>query len=255
MGHQDTYHDNEAYADFLSGWDTSFFQKYIQSMVPDTPEHPVLDVGCGVGQVVASLTRQGITAHGVDVSRPNIERARQHSETCQLYDGQTLPFDDGTFAVVGAFNVLEHVDRPEGFLKELVRVTQPQGRVVVSSPNFFRVMGWRDYHPKMRGLGNKISNLRRLLQKRRILKGPFEHWRFDRMEPIVREPFRPDDDAIIATNPMEISAFLQQAGCRIESVACTDRVVSPWIDFCLNAGPWKYGMFNGFVVARKLERT
>jgi len=27
--------------------------------------------------------------------------------------------------------------------------------------------------------------------------------------------------------------------------------VHPLVDFCLNLGPWKYGMFNGFVVARR----
>jgi hypothetical protein len=103
----------------------------------------------------------------------------------------------------------------------------------------------------MRGIGNKWNNCCRLLQKRKVLKGPFNHWRFDRMEPIVKDPFTPDDDAIIATNPMEISAFLRHGGCLIESVACTDRPVHPLLDFCLNLSIWKYGMFNGFVVARK----
>ena len=36
--------------------------------------------------------------------------------------------------------------------------------------------------------------------------------RFDRMRPIVKEPFTPDDDAIVATNPLErrISAPIPQ---------------------------------------------
>lgn len=253
MGHQETYHENEAYAEFLSGWDASFYQKYTNTLMPDREGQPVLDVGCGVGQVVASLSSCGVDAHGVDVSHPNIERAQQHSKKCEIYDGKTLPFDDCFFGVVGAFNVLEHVEEPEAFLKELVRVTQPGGRVVVSSPNFFRVLGFRDYHPRMRGIGNKCSNFKRLMTKRRILRGSFQKWRFDRMDPIVKEPFTPDDDAIIATHPMEIAAFLRHYGCRIESVACTDRVVHPFIDFCLNMGPWKYGMFNGFVVARRID--
>jgi SAM-dependent methyltransferase len=251
MGHQKSYHHNQEYAEFLAGWDVSFYQKYIDALVPTHPDYPVLDVGCGVGQVVASLSQKRVTAHGVDVSHPNIEQAQRHSDLCQVYDGKVLPYSDSKFGVVGAFNVLEHVEEPERFLTELVRVTRPGGRIVVSSPNFFRVFGFRDYHPRMRGVGNKLANLRRLLQKRRILKGPFKHWRFDRMKPIVKDPFTPDDDAIIATNPMEISAFLRHHDCRIESVACTDRLVHPFIDFCLNMSIWKYSMFNGFVVARK----
>ena len=65
----------------------------------------------------------------------------------------------------------------------------------------------------MRGLRNKFRNWRRL--------GPSAGWittdpgavRFDRMEPIVREPFQPDDDAIIATNGVEIGFFLEKNGC------------------------------------------
>jgi SAM-dependent methyltransferase len=251
MGHQESYHHNQEYAEFLAGWDVSFYHKYIGALVPDKSEDSVLDIGCGVGQVVASLSQKGVNAHGVDVSHPNIKKAQRHSDLCQVYDGKVLPYSDSKFGAVGAFNVLEHVEVPEKLLEELVRVTRPGGKIVVSSPNFFRILGFRDYHPRMRGIGNKLSNLSRLLQKRKILKGSFEHWGFDRMEPIVKEPFTPDDDAIIATNPMEIAAFLGHYGCQIESVACTDRLVHPLIDFCLNLSVWKFGMFNGFVVARK----
>ena len=31
MGHEETYHQNEAYATFLDGWDVSFFAKYIDT--------------------------------------------------------------------------------------------------------------------------------------------------------------------------------------------------------------------------------
>ena len=251
MGHQESYQHNQEYAEFLASWDVSFYQKYIDNLVPDSLDDSVLDVGCGVGQVVGSLLQKGVNGHGVDVSHPNIEQAQRYSDLCQVYDGKVLPYPDSRFGVVGAFNVLEHVEEPERFLEEIIRVTRPGGKIVVSSPNFFRVIGYRDYHPRMRGIGNKWNNCCRLLQKRKVLKGPFNHWRFDRMEPIVKDPFTPDDDAIIATNPMEISAFLRHGGCLIESVACTDRPVHPLLDFCLNLSIWKYGMCNGFVVARK----
>ncbi|MDB4664919.1 class I SAM-dependent methyltransferase [Verrucomicrobia bacterium] len=255
MGHQETYHHNKDYAEFLSGWETRFYRKYADAMMPENPETSVLDVGCGVGQVVAELSRRGVNVHGVDVSLPNIERARQRVAQCHVYDGAVLPFSEGQFGVVGAFNVLEHVDEPEIFLRELVRVVCPGGRIIVSSPNFFRVIGFRDYHPHMRGPLQKLSNLRRLLQKRRLLKGPFQDWRFDRMKPIVKEPFTADDDAVVATNPMEIARFLSHYGCRIESIACTDRPVPGMLDFLLNLGPWKYAMFNGFVIARRCPET
>ena len=251
MGHQESYRHNEAYAKFLAGWDAGFYAKYTDTLRPDRKEARVLDVGCGVGQVVARLTDQGYEAHGVDVSEPNIERARQFSQRCQLYDGKHLPFPDHHFASVGALNVLEHVEEPEDFVAELVRVTEKEGKIVLSSPNFFRVFGFRDYHPTMRGVANKWRNWRQLMAKRRRLRGG-EPVRFNRMMPVQRAVFQPDDDAIIATNALEMEAVLEKNGCKVERLECTDRYVARPIDWLLNLGPWRYGMFNSFLVARRL---
>lgn len=252
MSHQETYRKNEAYAEFLASWDAGFYAKYADTLKPGKPGERVLDVGCGVGQVVARLTEAGYEAYGVDVSEPNIERARKFSERCQFYDGRKLPFPDEHFASVGALNVLEHVEEPEAFIKEVVRVTQTGGRIVLSSPNFLRVFGLRDYHPKMRGLGNKWRNWKRLQQKRRQMKTAPESVRLDRMTPIVKEPFTPDDDAIVATNALEMEFFLKRFGCKVESVSCTDRYVAKPVDLLLNLTPMRYLMFNAFVVATRI---
>jgi len=267
VSHHDTYYkQNEAYAEHLAAWDPVLYAKYADTLKPGPmlpgrvlrvgemepfPPRRVLDVGCGVGQVVARLQEAGFEAHGVDVSQPNIERARKISERCRLYDGKTLPFPDHYFASAGALNVLEHVDQPEAFLREIVRVVEAGGRIVISSPNFFRVFGFRDYHPRMRGVGNKLRNWKRLREKRAEMERDPGQVCFDRMTPIIKEPFTPDDDAIVATNALEVKFFLERAGCRVERVECTDRYVAKPIDFLLNLGPWRYVMFNSFVVARK----
>lgn len=252
MSHQDTYYrHNEEYAEFLANWDANFYAKYADALKPDVEGGRALDVGCGVGQVVGRLTQSGCEAWGVDVSEPNIERARKFSERCLLYEGKRLPFADNHFDSVGALNVLEHVDEPEAFIKEVVRVAKPGGKIVISSPNFYRVAGFRDYHPRMRGLGNKWRNYRRLSEKRAQMRSAPGQVKFDRMIPIVKQPFTPDDDAIIATNPLEIAFFLEQNRCRIVNVACTDRYVFKPLDILLNLTPLRYGMFCGFVVARK----
>ena len=253
MSHQETYRHNEAYAEFLANWDENFYAKYTDTLRPAKPGGRVLDVGCGAGQVVGRLTEAGFEAHGVDVSEPNIAKARRFSERCQFYDGKHLPFPDRHFASVGALNVLEHVEAPEAFIVELVRVLEPGGRIVVSSPNFFRVFGFRDYHVKMRGVGNKFRNWLRLREKRRQMRNAPATVRFDRMTPIVKEPFTPDDDAIVATNALEMEFFLQRAGCDNISVACTDRYVARPIDFILNATPLRYLMFNAFVLGRRVR--
>lgn len=253
MGHQEHYRHNQAYAEFLAGWDSAFYAKYADALQPTAPGARVLDIGCGVGQVVARLTEAGCEAHGVDVSGPNIERARQFSQRCQLYDGRKLPFPDHHFAGVGSLNVLEHVEEPESFIQEMVRVAAPGARLVLSSPNFRRVVGCRDYHPCMRGLANKWRNWNRLQAKRRQMRTAPETVRFDRMPPIVKQPFTPDDDAIVATNALEMEFFLTRAGCQVESVSCTDRYVAQPLEFLLNLTPLRYVMLNCFIVARRVR--
>ena len=252
MGHQESYYrHNEAYAEFLAGWDEGFYAKYADTLRPAQTGARALDVGCGVGQVVRRLQEAGFDAHGVEVSEPNVAKATSFGLNCRMYDGRQLPFPDRHFASVGALNVLEHVEAPEAFIGELVRVTEPGGRVVISSPNFFRAAGWRDYHPTMRGLGNKWRNARRLLAKRRQMHTDPAAVRFDRMTPIVRPVFQPDDDAIVKTNGPEIAFFLTRHGCEVERIECTDRYVAGVVDFALNLTPMRFAMFNAFVVARR----
>lgn len=253
MNHQETYRHNETYAEFLANESPHFHAKYTDSLCVPEPGARILDVGCGVGQVVGSLAGRGYEAYGVDVSEPNIARAQKLNNRCQMYDGKHLPFPNAHFAAAGAFNVLEHVEEPEAFIMELVRVVEPNGRIVVSSPNFFRAIGFRDYHPKMRGFKNKFHNWKRLREKRRQMKTDPRAVRFDHMTPIVKESFSADDDAIVATNPLEIGFFLRQSGCQIESVSCADRYVAEPVDLLLNLTPLRFLMFNAFVIARKMR--
>ncbi len=251
MSHQESYQHNEAYAEFLSNWDPKFYAKYADALQPARAGANVLDVGCGTGQVVQRLIQAGFEAHGVDVSQPNIDRARRITDHCLVYDGKRLPYPDAHFASAGALNVLEHVDEPEAFIRELARVVSPGGKVVLSSPNFFRVIGLRDYHPQMRGFRNKWRNGRRLLGKLRQIRTAPGDVRFDRMTPIVKEPFTPDDDAVVATNALEMRFFLEGAGCVVERISCTDRYVARPMDLLLNLTPLRYLMFNAFVMARR----
>lgn len=252
--HLDSIRNDAAYAELLAGWDAAFYARFTRSLRPDRPAGRVLDIGCGVGQVVATLTREGFEAHGVDVAEPNIRKARTHSDRCVLYDGGRLPYPDGYFDVVGALNVLEHVQDPEDFIREAARVCAIGGRIVLSSPNFLRFLGFRDYHPRMRGLRNKWRNFRGLLERRSLMRSSPESVRFERMTPIHREQFMPDDDAIVCTNSLDMAFFLARSGCRINEVRCTDRDVPGLVDLLLNITPLKYGLFNAFVTATRLPR-
>ena len=248
MSHLNHIRDDSSYAGILAGWDAKFYSKYAEKM---RSKGRVLDIGCGVGQVVAALDVEGCEAYGVDVSHPNIVIASKVSSRCTLYDGGRLPFDDNYFTQVGALNVLEHVQDPEFFISEAVRVCAPGGRIIISSPNFLRVLGFRDYHHKMRGFSNKLTNARILVDKWRDSRSGRKQVKFDRMIPVIKTPFTPDDDAIVATNALDMAHCLRHCGCQVIEVACTDRKVPMLVDFLLNLTPLKYLMFNAWVVAKK----
>ena len=84
----------------------------------------VLDVGCGVKPYLPYFS-DATSYVGVDVQdNPN---ADVHGAI------EALPVDDGSFDVVLATQVLEHVDDPSAAVRELHRVTAPGGRVLAST--------------------------------------------------------------------------------------------------------------------------
>jgi SAM-dependent methyltransferase len=263
--HREFYQKNERYADRLRDSDPRHFQSLPQ-VCPARPFHEkyeralragsppgsaLLDVGCGVGQVVRSLAAAGFQARGVEISEPSLALAREQGGDFYLYDGTLLPFPDRTFAAVGACNVLEHVENPLGLLDEMTRVLRPGGRLVLSSPNFRRVFGWRDYHPQMRGVAQKWRNAKTILRHLRRYAADSRAVLLDPMPLINREPFQPDDDAIVATNPIDLSRCLATRAYQKIEVSCVDRPVPRWLEFLLDLTPLRYVILNSFITAEK----
>ena len=59
LSHLNAVRSDEAYAGILANWDARFYSKFTDALRPAKPGARVLDVGCCVGQVVASLTSAG----------------------------------------------------------------------------------------------------------------------------------------------------------------------------------------------------
>jgi len=123
----------------------------------------ILDVGCGTGANLLMLSKYG-DAEGVDVSEDALAFCRERGlEQVKLGAAEKLPYDDGTFDLVTALDVVEHLDDDLAGLREMRRVLRPGGRVLLFVPTFMFLWGVQD----------DVSNHRRryrLPELRRVLE-------------------------------------------------------------------------------------
>ena len=99
----------------------------------------VLDLGCRDGALAAAYLA-GNRVTGVDVDRAALERAAAAGlETVWADLEEPLPFDDGTFDVVVAGELLPHLRYPADLVAEARRVLRPGGVFLGSVPNAYRL--------------------------------------------------------------------------------------------------------------------
>ena len=107
------------------------------------PDAVVLDVGSGPGTITVGLARRAGRVIGLDASVAMVEAARNHAartgignvsfETGSAYD---LPWDDDSFDVVYAHQVLQHLSDPVRALLEARRVLRPDGLLAVRDADY-----------------------------------------------------------------------------------------------------------------------
>jgi SAM-dependent methyltransferase len=70
----------------------------------------------------------------VDISAPALAKLRGRGARVVRSQVNSLPFADGAFDLVCAFDIIEHVDDDSGALAELARVTKLGGALLISAP-------------------------------------------------------------------------------------------------------------------------
>lgn len=113
----------------------------------------LLDVGSGTGEVLATGAERGWRVQGVEPEHTAADMARERG--VDVVDGllEESGLAQGTWDVVSAFHVLEHIPDPIAFLRTLSRWARPGGHLVVEVPNFasrerrMRHEGWMGLRP------------------------------------------------------------------------------------------------------------
>lgn len=70
----------------------------------------------------------------VDISAPALSRLRERGASVVLGSVLSLPFPDGMFDLICAFDIVEHVDDDDRAFHELSRVAAPDAAVLLSAP-------------------------------------------------------------------------------------------------------------------------
>lgn len=101
----------------------------------------VLDFGCGVGTLVASISKQlpSLNINGADTFAGTFSRWQDDVPEAakglvSKIENGVLPFEDNSFDLIYTNQVFEHVFTPEEALQEIGRVLKPGGTLIMLFP-------------------------------------------------------------------------------------------------------------------------
>jgi 2-polyprenyl-3-methyl-5-hydroxy-6-metoxy-1,4-benzoquinol methylase len=100
-----------------------------------------LDVGCATGLLLDHQRSRGWAVKGVEVCRPSAEYGRT-SRGLDIWTGtlEEARFPSESFDVVHFSHLIEHLNSPLNFLREVARILRPGGWAIVTTPN---TDGWQ----------------------------------------------------------------------------------------------------------------
>lgn len=114
------------------------------------PGVSVIDVGCGAGRHSFEAYRRGADVIALDQNAEELadvdtmlqalaeagEAPTSAKAQAVVGDALALPYPDGTFDVVIASEILEHIPCDDRAIAELIRVLRPGGRLAVTVPRW-----------------------------------------------------------------------------------------------------------------------
>lgn len=99
-----------------------------------------LDIGSGHGDLIKLLRAQGLVAHSLACDYTNELMALSDVDVkVANLNTEPLPFADASFDLVTCTEVIEHLEHYRETLREMHRVLQPGGRLVITTPNILNL--------------------------------------------------------------------------------------------------------------------
>lgn len=97
----------------------------------------MIDVGCDTGLLVAYASEsRAMTAIGIDIFPRVVELGRAAGRDLRVGTLESLALPAASADLLCAYDVLEHVTAPAGFVVEAKRVLRPGGVLALETPNY-----------------------------------------------------------------------------------------------------------------------
>jgi ubiquinone/menaquinone biosynthesis C-methylase UbiE len=112
----------------------------------------LLEIGSGVGGMLAFLYKEGYDIQGIDLRETLIDKSKKiyGNLPLSLVNSEILPFEDNSFDIVMSFDVFEHIPNSDKHLSEVCRVLKKDGCYLLQTPNkstnsIFETIRWRSF--------------------------------------------------------------------------------------------------------------
>ena len=126
----------------------------------------VLEIGCGIGGVIDALRQLGnLRLTGSEIYIQGLKYARKKMPDVDFIqlDATNIPFQ-AAFDVVGAFDVIEHIDEDELVMRQVWRTLRSDGLFIVTVPQYQWMWSRLDtlvHHKRRYSRGDLVDKLRR----------------------------------------------------------------------------------------------
>jgi ubiquinone/menaquinone biosynthesis C-methylase UbiE len=112
------------------------------------PGQELLDVGCGPGTITVDLAARVAPGRVIGIDLVEVADAASAPDNVSFGTGDVyaLDYEDASFDVVHAHQVLQHLTRPVDALREMRRVLKPDGIVAVRDSDY-AAFAWAPRHP------------------------------------------------------------------------------------------------------------
>lgn len=125
------------YSDYFSYQQENMFWQIMKKKILKLSKLKIstcLDIGCASGDFLQLMTREGAIGYGVELSPHAAKLARNKNLVIYNKKFEDIHFQDH-FELITLFDVIEHVESPTLFMKKVYSLLNPDGLVVITTPN------------------------------------------------------------------------------------------------------------------------